>query len=312
MSDTPETDAVAEKINFGVDIDFARKLERERDEAREAFVIATDQMVVAQGKVREANKERDEALIDRTNGDIATMTINHYERILRERDEVKEKYRWAVIHWQIGSAKMERERDESAAMCGRYKQERDIAEADATNFRAKIFELINERDILRLDAQREAEQHDRMVGELEKVYAERDEARELLASEKITRDHIIKRGVQMQKERDEAIAARKASAADWLLQVENADRRVSEAKKMAARVVQDAATLADKLSGLELRSTEELARLEQERNEWKNKAYSHATDYTLMEAKCFRLEQELKEIHSNQSVIIKHYDKLKS
>ena len=37
MSDTPETDAVAEKINFGVDIDFARKLERERDEAREAL-----------------------------------------------------------------------------------------------------------------------------------------------------------------------------------------------------------------------------------------------------------------------------------
>jgi len=37
------------------------KAERERDEAREAFVIATDQMVIAQGKVREANKERDEA-----------------------------------------------------------------------------------------------------------------------------------------------------------------------------------------------------------------------------------------------------------
>jgi hypothetical protein len=34
-----------------------------------------------------------------------------------------------------------------------------------------------ERDILRLDAQREAEHHDRMVGELEKVYKERDEAR---------------------------------------------------------------------------------------------------------------------------------------
>jgi hypothetical protein len=42
-------------------------------------------------------------------------------------------------------------------------------------------------------------------------------------------------------------------------------------------------------------------RLERERDEWKNKAYSHATDYTLMEAKCFRLEQQLKE-----------YDKLKS
>jgi hypothetical protein len=37
-----------------------------------------------------------------------------------------------------------------------------------------------ERDILKLDAQREAEHHDRMVGELEKVYKERDEAREAL------------------------------------------------------------------------------------------------------------------------------------
>jgi hypothetical protein len=33
---------------------------------------------------------------------------------------------------------------------------------------------------------------------------ERDEARELLASEKITRNHIIQRGIEMQKERDEA------------------------------------------------------------------------------------------------------------
>ena len=35
-----------------------------------------------------------------------------------------------------------------------------------------------ERDSLKIAAQREAEQHDRMVGELEKVYDERDEARE--------------------------------------------------------------------------------------------------------------------------------------
>ena len=35
-------------------------------------------------------RERNEALIDRANGDIATMTINHYERILRERDEARE------------------------------------------------------------------------------------------------------------------------------------------------------------------------------------------------------------------------------
>ncbi len=40
---------------------FIQQLERERDEAREAFVIATDQMVIAQGKVREVGRERDEA-----------------------------------------------------------------------------------------------------------------------------------------------------------------------------------------------------------------------------------------------------------
>ena len=34
---------------------------------------------------------------------------------------------------------------------------------------------------------------------------ERDEARELLASEKITRNHIIKRSVEVERERDEAM-----------------------------------------------------------------------------------------------------------
>jgi hypothetical protein len=37
-----------------------------------------------------------------------------------------------------------------------------------------------------------------------KLERERDEARELLASEKITRNHIIKRSVEVEKERDEA------------------------------------------------------------------------------------------------------------
>jgi hypothetical protein len=50
-----------------------------------------------------------------------------------------------------------------ASLCRKLERERDEARA--------------ERDILRLDAQREAEHHDRMVGELEKVYKERDEAR---------------------------------------------------------------------------------------------------------------------------------------
>jgi hypothetical protein len=32
-------------------------------------------------------RERDEALMDRASGDMATMTRNHYERLIKERDE---------------------------------------------------------------------------------------------------------------------------------------------------------------------------------------------------------------------------------
>jgi hypothetical protein len=51
-------------------------------------------------------------------------------------------------------------------LCERLERERDEARA--------------ERDNQRLEAQREAEHHDRMVGELEKVYKERDEARDAI------------------------------------------------------------------------------------------------------------------------------------
>ena len=34
-------------------------------------------------------RERDEALMDRNDGDIATMTRNHYERLIKERDEAR-------------------------------------------------------------------------------------------------------------------------------------------------------------------------------------------------------------------------------
>ncbi len=99
MKDTPETNNERTlKLALEVFTELARTLKQERDEAREAlsdwenaelhveadhpdekhcgcvpvlrklltdareaFVIATDQMVIAQGKLREANKERDEA-----------------------------------------------------------------------------------------------------------------------------------------------------------------------------------------------------------------------------------------------------------
>jgi hypothetical protein len=55
----------------------------ERDKAREAFVIATDQMVIAQCKLREANKERDEW---------AAMC----GRYKQERDDTREKLNEAI------------------------------------------------------------------------------------------------------------------------------------------------------------------------------------------------------------------------
>ena len=76
------------------------------------------------------------------------MTINHYERILRERDE---------------------------------------ARADA----AQLADRLSGLEL-------------RTTEELARMERERDEARELLASEKITRDHVIKRGIEVQKEREEA------------------------------------------------------------------------------------------------------------
>lgn len=52
--------------------------------------LARGNHVVPTEWAEQLERERDEALIDRANGDIATMTINHYERVLRERDEARE------------------------------------------------------------------------------------------------------------------------------------------------------------------------------------------------------------------------------
>ena len=76
MSNTPETDAKQKlKDMIGdeyVSADFARKLERERDEARNAFIMAVDEMVQVQSKLREAKIEWDEA-----RDTVATMEIRH-------------------------------------------------------------------------------------------------------------------------------------------------------------------------------------------------------------------------------------------
>ena len=86
---TPRTDDLA-RGNHVVPTEWAEHLERELYEANKELhkqLVRYDQLFDEAEKIR---IERDEALMDRANGDIATMTINHYERILRERDEARE------------------------------------------------------------------------------------------------------------------------------------------------------------------------------------------------------------------------------
>ena len=89
MSDTPETDAFITSQDYSPTghqwRNFTRKLERERNEA----------------------------LMDRANGDIATMTINHYERILRERDELRDKYDTLATEHMLVVNKLCKERDDA-------------------------------------------------------------------------------------------------------------------------------------------------------------------------------------------------------
>jgi hypothetical protein len=93
----------------------ARQLERERDEAREAFKIAYNERV-------KVELERDEA-----RAELAEWT----DSALNARKEYDDEHHCscvAILRKLLKDA--ERERDEWAAMCGRYKQERDEARLD--------------------------------------------------------------------------------------------------------------------------------------------------------------------------------------
>ena len=61
-----------------------------------------------------------------------------------------------------------------------------------------------------------------------KLERERDEANELLASEKITRNHIIKRSVEVERERDEAREELKIALEQWELCLEQITKLKNE------------------------------------------------------------------------------------
>ena len=75
--------------------------------------LARGNHVVPTEWAEQLERERDEALMDRANGDIATMTINHYERILRERDELRDKYDNLATEHMLVVNKLCKERDDA-------------------------------------------------------------------------------------------------------------------------------------------------------------------------------------------------------
>ena len=168
---TPETDAVAEKLNFGVDIDFARKLERERDELRQW----KKEMLFVESQWDEQMVGR---LLGLQLGDYIKANIEpKLRQLIRERDEARAKLSRKQQTLTIAEgtiSDLRKQRDEWSAMCSRYKQERDIAEQDATNYHARIIELSAERD--KTKQERDEARYETAMWALQ-----RDEAREAAA-----------------------------------------------------------------------------------------------------------------------------------
>ena len=122
-NNTPEADK-AERMAYSgeymVPTEVARNLERERDEAQtETQRLRHD----AQKESEHHDKMVGELERVYAERDAWAALCGQYKQ---ERDEVKEKYRFAVIHWQIGAAKMERERDEARDQVNHYRDKLDL------------------------------------------------------------------------------------------------------------------------------------------------------------------------------------------
>lgn len=149
---TPETDAFSNRsFKHRSDeleklYDHAKYLERERDEAKEAFIIATDQAFLAQSKTREALRERDEARNLFESSKRARASLNEaLDKTLHELREAREdlEFRRGLYKAQEECLeKARRERDEAREEREQFKQ---LLAADSENADAYLGVCI-ERD----------------------------------------------------------------------------------------------------------------------------------------------------------------------
>ena len=107
-------------------------------------------------------RERDEALMDRARGETATMTINHYERNLRERNKLRQ--------WKKEMLLIESQWDEQ--IVGRLLG-LQLGDYIKPNIEPKLRQLIRERDEARDKYDTLATEHMLVVNKLCK---ERDDA----------------------------------------------------------------------------------------------------------------------------------------
>lgn len=176
---TPETDAVAEGVdqsNFEdswrddfkefawVPAEFARKLERERDEAREEWGKASMDAAQLLSEKTKVMAERDEALeeleeyrsIAENIG--AEKAISEKERAIRERDELQMAVNGLCLHFGVRPAnttllavevlRIQREREEAITrrmetimQCELYEQERDEAREENEKLREALLRV---------------------------------------------------------------------------------------------------------------------------------------------------------------------------
>jgi hypothetical protein len=191
-----------------VRVDFARQLEIERDEARKELSLKQQTLTIAEGTLSDLRKKLNEwqtlCLWGGTPEHIHDFIKGQQTRIHQAQEIEKT------------CEKLEHSRDEWAAMCGRYKQERDEAQKELSLIHRWIERNHADGVIDSLTYLQNLERvtdswYDRFDG----IERERDEAREALASrevvlaqQKVITDLIL--------ERDQARAVlQEIEAARW-------------------------------------------------------------------------------------------------
>jgi hypothetical protein len=143
MNNTPETDAEASypdsSLGECVDADFARKLERERDEARELFAKALVRVDLALSETKKAKEE------------LFWSDYQDKREMQRERDEAREK----AERYRLEANALMMQRDEAREETAMWKANHDnqvslkamlMDRPDLGDRASRIAELIRERD----------------------------------------------------------------------------------------------------------------------------------------------------------------------